>query len=41
MNIDYEALRSELKHFTLGARFGGKIGASELYYDRKMELLCL
>lgn len=34
MNIDYEGLRSELKHFTLGARFGGKIGATELYYDR-------
>ena len=33
-NIDYESLRKDLMNFVLGAKFGAKIDAMTLYYDR-------
>ncbi len=34
MNIDYEALRTDLSHFALGAYFGGKIDVAIMYHDK-------
>ena len=33
-NIDYESLRRDLSNFALGAKFGAKIDAMTLYYER-------
>lgn len=32
--IDYESLRRDLSNFALGAKFGAKIDAMTLYYER-------